>query len=56
MNTYRIARASPPCSPWIVVPTFPNDGPAIQVFNEKADAQAIADSLNALEDRLEDCA
>jgi len=56
MSIYRIARASPPRFEWIVVPTSPNDGPAVQVFKSEADAKAVADHLNAIEGRLEDCA
>jgi hypothetical protein len=55
MSTYRIVRASPPRFEWIVVPTSPDDGTPIQVFKEEADAQAVADRLNAVEARLEDC-
>jgi hypothetical protein len=56
MMTYRIARATPPRLEWVVVPTSSSDGPAIQTFETEADAQAVADRLNAIEDKLDDCA
>jgi len=47
MTTYRIAPGGLFPSQWVVVPTSPDDAPAVQFFENEADAQDVVDRLNA---------
>ena len=50
MTTYTIAPGSSSPVQWVVVPTSP-DVPAIQVFENEADAQGVVDRMNAAEEQ-----